>query len=497
MNKQDLTRTSEARCGLLGDLANEVGGGRSPDPRQWQAIEQALDGTLGRGRMRRLALAIPVLAGLALWIASGRTLGIQAHNCSLAADGSLSVPDDREGSVSFDDGTSITLGQSVRGNLHALGFWRGARLSLASGHVDLSVVHRMGRRWEVLAGPFEVRVTGTRFGVDWSPGSGRFSLSVSQGEVKVSGGPLAAGTAVRSGQRLNVDTLAARVTTGEIGTASEVPASAAVVKNVPEESSAKARAVAAPTPADRHPRKRGASSGRLAFQDSSTAKGLTGKTASLPESAEIPEPTPAIREWTATQAAESETPPGPAGPRRLTIGGHGQLIGGATGAVYVARGSETRFSNPANDRSDHLYQEGDLLCTRGTVYALTCVNEGIPSVRCDWGTNWGVMLGWHPTPGGQAWGSAAASAISMEFQGKHGAYGLVAHRAGDPPKKVYCVDNYRSGQRVTPSQFRSDCWNNTGESLTDFRPIDFFAVHFPSGNTAQTFKYCLSAINIF
>ncbi|HEX7597481.1 MAG TPA: FecR domain-containing protein [Polyangia bacterium] len=495
MNKQDLARTSEASCGRLGDLANEVGEGRPPDPRQWRAIEQALDGQSGRWRMRRLALAIPVLAGLALWIASGRTLGIQTQNCTLAADGTLSVPDDREGSVAFDDGTRITLGRSVRGNLHALGFWRGAQLSLQGGHVDLSVVHRMGRRWEVLAGPFEVRVTGTRFGVDWSLGSGRFSLGVSQGEVKVSGGPLVADTSVRSGQRLSVDTHAARVTIGEIGTASELPAPAMSVKNVPEESPAKA--AAAPTPAERHLRKRGASSSRLAFQDSSTAKGLIGKTASPPESAEIPELTPAIREWSATQAADNETPPGPAGPRRLTIGGNGQLTGGATGSVYVARGSETRFSSPANDHSDHSYQSGDMLCTRGTVYALTCVNEGTPSVRCDWGTNWGVMLGWHPTPGGQAWGGAAASAISMEFQGKHGSYGLVAHRAGDPPKKVYCVDNYHSGQKVTPSQFRSDCWNNTGESLPDFRQIDFFAVHFPSGNTVQSFKYCLSAINIF
>jgi ferric-dicitrate binding protein FerR (iron transport regulator) len=497
MNREVLSSMGGARCRLLGDLAEGIESDRQPDIRQWDAIEEGLPGRSHRWRPRRLILVLPALAGLTLWIVSGRTLGVQTQDCFLGADGQVSVSDQREGQVSFDDGTRITLAKSVRGGVHGFGFWRGAQLALQSGHADLSVVHRWGRRWEVLAGPFQVRVTGTRFQVDWAPERGQFILGVSQGEVRVSGGPLAVDTPVRAGQRLSVDTITARVILGE---ASDGPAQSQKVTATPKEIAEEVvhRPEVAPPPAERRPRRHSGTSNRSKLQDSApVAKRKVAQTDLLPGTAGLPEPVLTERDWSAAQAAEHETASAPSGPHRLTVGGEGGLSGGARGSVYVARGAETRFTSPADDPLDHFYKDSGMLCTRGTVYALTCVNDGITSRRCDWSTNWGVMLGWRPRQSGEAWGSGAATSISMEFQGKHGKYGLVAHREGDPPKKVYCVANYRSGQKVTPSQFKLDCWQNPGESLPDFSKVDSFAVHFPSGSESMTFKYCLAAVNIF
>jgi hypothetical protein len=495
MKKEVLASASEARCRLLGDLAEGIGADRQSDIRQWDAIEERLPGRSHRWWPRRLILALPALAGLTLWIVSGRSLGIQTQDCFLAADGRLSVSDQREGQVSFEDGTRITLAKSVRGGVHGFGFWRGAQLSLQSGRADLSVVHRWGRRWEVLAGPFQVRVTGTRFQVDWTPERGQFILGVSQGEVRVSGGPLAVNTPVRAGQRLSVDTTMARVVLGE---ATDAPAPYTLVEPARGEISVKRVQQPEPPPTERRLHRRSGASNRSTLQDSApVTKRKLAQTDLLPGTVESPAPMLTERDWSAAQAAEQATASPPSGPHRLTVGGDGGLSGGARGSVYVARGSETRFTSPADDPLDHLYNDSGKLCTRGTVYALTCVNDGITSRRCDWSTNWGVMLGWRPRQGGEAWGSGAASSISMEFQGKHGQYGLVAHREGDPPKRVYCVANYRSGQKVTPSQFRLDCWQNPGESLPDFSKVDSFAVHFPSGSESMNFKYCLAAVNIF
>jgi hypothetical protein len=119
--RQDSANASEARCHLLGDLAARAAEERPPDLRQWAEIERALAGRPRLPRRRWLVLVFPALAGLALWIAAGRTLGWQAQGCSPASDGSLSVPADRVCVVAFDDGTRITLGQGSSGRVRGLG----------------------------------------------------------------------------------------------------------------------------------------------------------------------------------------------------------------------------------------------------------------------------------------------------------------------------------------------------------------------------------------
>jgi len=501
MEREDLAHASEDHCDRLGDLAARSGERQQLDLREWAAIAQALWGRPGWRPRRWLVVVLPALAGLALWIAAGQHPGWNLQGCIQATDGSLSVPDYREGVVSFTDGTRITLGKSSRAEVRPLGFWRGAQLALHSGHADLSVVHRFGRRWEVVAGPFEVRVTGTRFEVDWAPARGRFSLRVSHGEVIVSGGPLPTSTPVRTGQRLDVDTAAAYVLAGDLAAIRE-PVTPTPARAVPAKVPARTVAEAGTPayPADRTRRKRGVANSKTMPRDSlAVAQTEMAEAPAGTPAAQIEPPlaAPASDAWSATRAAEDEAPPAAPGPYRLTVAANGALEGGATGPVIIAAGSETRFSSPAIDRPERLYLDGGTLCTRGTIYALTCVNEQIPTMWCDWKTNWGVAINWYPRPDREAWGSSAASGIAMEFRGRRGPYRLIAHRAGDPPAKVYCLEDYRSGHAVTPAQLKSECWHNAGSTLPDFTEIEFFALQVPSEQTARTFQYCLSGVSLF
>ena len=494
IRRQDSVKASEARYHLLGDLAARAADERPPDLRQWAEIERALAGRPRLPRRRWLVLVFPALAGVALWIAAGQPLGYRLQDCALTSDDDLSAPDNRECILASDDGTRITLGKATRGQLRALGRI-GAELVLQSGHADLSVVHRPGVRWEVLAGRFKVRVTGTRFDVDWAPEKGHFSLGVSQGEVSVSGGSLR-DRRVRAGETIEVDTAAGGADTADLGTSSDLRAAPAPVQAAAAEIGNKdsAETTAGPGPAASSERKRGAPGSKSVVRNPP----LVAKPAlPAPMAAPPPEPPiaalePAARAWPASDAEDDAPAPGKG---RLTVGATGKLADGAGGPVLAIGGVGTTFS--AGSLPDHLYLDHDMLCTRGRIAELTCADEKIPAARCNWATNWGVEIQWQPRSDSKAWGSPATSSIAIEYRGKPSHYRLVAHRQGDPLEKVYCIENYRSGQAVAPSEFKLDCWNPGGAGLSDFTRIDSFSLQVASQETSRRFNFCLSAVSLF
>jgi hypothetical protein len=130
------------------------------------------------------------------------------------------------------------------------------------------------------------------------------------------------------------------------------------------------------------------------------------------------------------------------------------------------------------------------------VAGLRCVNENVPQARCNWDRNWGVAIGFTVKATDAAWGDDAAKAIAIEFHGRSASYRLNAHRKGEPLEKIYCVENYKSGQRVTPSMFKSRCWDNAGAPLPDFKNVDLFNLQFPSGMQYVAFRYCVSGIHV-
>ncbi|MCC6527809.1 MAG: FecR domain-containing protein [Polyangiaceae bacterium] len=105
--------------------------------------------------------------------------------------------------VAFSDGSRAELRRGTALRVLALEV-EGAQLLVEGGHADFEVVHAPGRvaRWSVVAGPFTVAVTGTRFSVDWDGSAQRLVVAVQEGAVVVRGPLVEDGVTVRAHQAL-------------------------------------------------------------------------------------------------------------------------------------------------------------------------------------------------------------------------------------------------------------------------------------------------------
>lgn len=103
----------------------------------------------------------------------------------------------------FSDGSLLELTPQARSRVLEVAA-NGARVELERGVMRASVVHRPDTVWAVLAGPFQVAVTGTRFTTRWEPLSRELEVVVQEGSVLVSGGTLRGPERVTSGKTLRV-----------------------------------------------------------------------------------------------------------------------------------------------------------------------------------------------------------------------------------------------------------------------------------------------------
>ncbi|HVY32751.1 MAG TPA: FecR family protein [Polyangiaceae bacterium] len=117
----------------------------------------------------------------------GADSALSYHEKSGAAVGRLIEARQEPVELDFSDGTVVTLerkGQALVSETTE----RGARFRLDSGRMRFNVVPNPGRgRWLVDAGPFQVRVTGTIFTVEWLAGTGSLHVEVERGHVIVEG----------------------------------------------------------------------------------------------------------------------------------------------------------------------------------------------------------------------------------------------------------------------------------------------------------------------
>ncbi len=88
--------------------------------------------------------------------------------------------------IDFSDGTQIELDANSNARIVAMNA-DGARLLLERGHADLDVVHTGDADWSIAAGPFNVAVTGTHFGTEWSPEEQTLVIRMQEGSVLVFG----------------------------------------------------------------------------------------------------------------------------------------------------------------------------------------------------------------------------------------------------------------------------------------------------------------------
>jgi ferric-dicitrate binding protein FerR (iron transport regulator) len=103
----------------------------------------------------------------------------------------------------FSDGSVLELNPQTRGRVLEVEP-NGARVELERGSVRASVVHRAHTAWAVVAGPFEIAVTGTTFVTRWEPQTRELEVTVQEGSVLVSGGSLRAAERVTGGKTLRV-----------------------------------------------------------------------------------------------------------------------------------------------------------------------------------------------------------------------------------------------------------------------------------------------------
>jgi transmembrane sensor len=113
----------------------------------------------------------------------------------LAAPPGASVP------LTFSDGSQVELSPRARARIASLEE-NGARVLVESGTLHVSVVHREKTRWSVEAGPYEVRVTGTRFDVAFDPSDESLVLKLEEGSVVVTGCNLGAERRLAAGEEL-------------------------------------------------------------------------------------------------------------------------------------------------------------------------------------------------------------------------------------------------------------------------------------------------------
>jgi transmembrane sensor len=100
--------------------------------------------------------------------------------------------------IELPDGSSFALTAGARGRVREMSA-TGATLVLHGGTATVEVVHRPGVSYHVLAGPYDVAVTGTTFVVSWEPAQEQLRIEMRSGVVHVTGPALGAGRDVAAG----------------------------------------------------------------------------------------------------------------------------------------------------------------------------------------------------------------------------------------------------------------------------------------------------------
>ncbi len=105
--------------------------------------------------------------------------------------------------IRFSDGTEIVLERAARAQVRDVAA-HGAGIMLFEGRAHTSFVPKPKASWQVLAGPYVVRVTGTVFDVEWSRDRGQLDVWMQKGSVVVTGPMVESGVAVGRHQHLSL-----------------------------------------------------------------------------------------------------------------------------------------------------------------------------------------------------------------------------------------------------------------------------------------------------
>lgn len=119
---------------------------------------------------------------------------------SSAAVGYVDARLDAPAEVRFSDGSRLAADPGARVRVETTER-HGARILVEKGAVSATVRHRDESSWRFGAGPYEVRITGTRFRLAWDPERAEIDLRLDEGSVEVEGPMGSKRVEVRAGQR--------------------------------------------------------------------------------------------------------------------------------------------------------------------------------------------------------------------------------------------------------------------------------------------------------
>ncbi len=162
----------------------------------------------GLNRVREVmwfaAATMAAAAAIALWARPLGVLSFTTPNGKGEVGAWLATDQSSEMPIAFSENTKIILRQDSRGRVETVG-QKGAHFLIERGGIHAEVVHRADTDWRFLAGPFEVRVTGTALNVAWDPAKEQLSVRVDHGSVVVHGPYLGDDQVVRTGELCLVD----------------------------------------------------------------------------------------------------------------------------------------------------------------------------------------------------------------------------------------------------------------------------------------------------
>lgn len=156
---------------------------------------------------RSRPLLVAGLASLAIAAAGGLYLHWQARALTYRVEGGailaanyVEAKSDARANVKFSDGTEIDARPGARLRIDETRS-DGARVFVERGTAAARVKHRERSRWMFVAGPFDVRVIGTKFDLNWDPDAQAVSLTLHEGAVEVHSPVGQSHCVVRAGQR--------------------------------------------------------------------------------------------------------------------------------------------------------------------------------------------------------------------------------------------------------------------------------------------------------
>lgn len=174
-------------------------------------LERAREGFLTRTAPARTARRAPLLAVAATLAAAAAFAVVVQRSTAPIGYRVVSSPTpgeagrwlDGEVALTFSEGSTMLVAPRSRARVDVLRA-DGATVTLERGHAAVSVAPRRNTDWSFVAGPFDVKVTGTRFDLDWDAREEVFSIAMQDGSVLVRGPTLGAGATVIAGQTLRV-----------------------------------------------------------------------------------------------------------------------------------------------------------------------------------------------------------------------------------------------------------------------------------------------------